>query len=154
MKIAETIKRFKQQKKKSRKNPGFESFCTCTLMCTTKYPAGSLYWIPKAGFVKQSFKLLTVCFFNKVYVLFLFVILKCHMVADTNPQYVTMVLSDRSWKQDNYPNGNLTFHSVLMDCFLSTFLIKKKCMKCCCQSWLSISCLGMQKSSGQNQTIY
>lgn len=47
------------------------------------------------------------------------------MVADTNPQYVAIALSDHSWKQRNDPNGDLTFHSVLMDCFLSTLLIKK-----------------------------
>lgn len=95
-------------------------------MCTAKYPTDFLYLISRTDFVNQSLKLLTICFFNKVYILFLFVILKCHMVADTNPQYVTIVLSDHSWKQHNYPNGDLTFHWVLMDCFLSTFLIKKK----------------------------
>lgn len=125
-------------------------------MCTAKYPTDFLYLISRTDFVNQSLKLLTICFFNKVYILFLFVILKCHMVADTNPQYVTIVLSDHSWKQHNYPNGDLTFHWVLMDCFLSTFLIKKKKegVKCYCQSWLCISCLGMEKSSGQNQAIY
>lgn len=95
-------------------------------MCTGKYPTDFLYLIPRTDLVNQSLKLLTICFFNKVYILFLFVILKCHMVADTNPQYVTIVLSDHSWKQHNYPNGDLTFHWVLMDCFLSTFLIQKK----------------------------
>lgn len=95
-------------------------------MCTAKYPTDFLYLISRTDFVNQSLKLLTICFFNKVYILFLFVILKCHMVADTNPQYVAIVLSDHSWKQHNYPNGDLTFHWVLMDCFLSTFLIKKK----------------------------
>lgn len=124
-------------------------------MCTGKYPTDFLYLIPRTDLVNQSLKLLTICFFNKVYILFLFVILKCHMVADTNPQYVTIVLSDHSWKQHNYPNGDLTFHWVLMDCFLSTFLIqkKKKSVKCYCQSWLHISCLGMEKSSGLNQAI-
>lgn len=142
------------QKKKSL--DGLGSFCIWVAMCTAKYPTDFLYLISRTDFVNQSLKLLTICFFNKVYILFLFVILKCHMVADTNPQYVAIVLSDHSWKQHNYPNGDLTFHWVLMDCFLSTFLIKKKkkSVKCYCQSWLCISCLGMEKSSGQNQAIY
>lgn len=136
---------------------GLRYFCTWIAMCTTKYPTGFLYLIPRVDFIKRFLKLLTICFFNKVYALFLFVILKCHMVADTNPQYVAIVLSDHSWKQHNYPNGDLTFHWVLMVCFLSTFLIKKNCMKCYCQSWLHISCMGREKKfrpeSGYTPTV-
>lgn len=124
--------------------------CTKKIYIFHRFPVfNTKGWFYTTGF----FKLLTICFFNKVYALFLFVILKCRMVADTNPQYVAIVLSDHSWKQHNYPNGDLTFHSVLMDCFLSTFLITKNCMKSC-QSWLHISCLGREISSGQNQVIH
>lgn len=117
----------------------------------TKYLTDFLHLIPRADFVKQFFKWLIVFFFSKVYVLFPFVILKCHMVADTNSQYVAIVLSDHSWKQRNYPNGDLTFHSILMDWFLSTFLIKKNCIKCYCQSCLHINHLRREKFPGHDK---
>lgn len=107
-------------------------------------------WLCKIVF----FKWVTISFFNKVYALFLFVILKCHMVVDTNPQYVAIVLSDLSWKKHNYTNGDLTFHSALMDCFLSTFLIKENCMKCYYWSCRKTSCLGKEESSGRNQVFH